>query len=150
MECRHPITNEWCDLTNKEWRCIKLAIPSDCTRWELMCAEQDYEKLITVVAERQFSPTTMKWLIAQLIAHKKNVLTSPRMLHEWYMHVTTFYDVDTIVAQIEFAAKLRAKLERLQESRKADTMRMMRKMQRQIEELKKARVRKIRAKNKRR
>jgi hypothetical protein len=72
------------------------------------------------------------------------------MLHEWYMHVTTFYDIDTIVAQIEFAAKLRAKLERLQESRKADTMRMMRKMQRQIEQLKKARVRKIRAKNKRR
>lgn len=115
-----------------------------------MCAEQDYERLITVVAERRFTPTTMKWLIDQLIAHKKNVLKSPQLLHEWYMHVTTFYDIDTIVAQIEFAAKLRAKLERLQESRKADTMRMMRKMQRQLEDLKKARVRKLRARNKRR
>lgn len=115
-----------------------------------MCAEQDYEKLITVVAERRFSATTMKWLVDQLIAHKKNVLTSPQMLHEWYTHVTTFYDIDTIVAQIEFAAKLLAKLERLQDSRKADAVRMMRKMQRQLEELKKARVRKIRARNKRR
>ena len=114
-----------------------------------MCAEQEYERLIIVVAERQFSPTTMKWLVEQLIAHRKNVLTSPRMLHEWYMHITSLYDIDTIVAQIEFAAKLRVKLERLQESRKADTMRMMRKMQRQLDALKKARVAKIRARNRR-
>lgn len=115
-----------------------------------MCAEQDYEKLITIVAERRFTPATMKWLIAQLIAHKRNVLTSPRMLHEWYMHVTAFYDVDTIVAQMEWADKLRVKLAKLQESKLADTKRAMRAMKRQIEELKKARVRKIRAKNKRR
>lgn len=142
MYTRHPITGEWCELTNREARAIARMVPTDCSLWGLLCAECDFDAILTVIAERRFDSVTKSWLVELLCNWKGNVLASPAIAHQWYLYVCTYHNLDNIGENLNRVAEMRAKLARLQMRRNKDAMRMMKLMRKQIDNLKKMQMRK--------
>jgi hypothetical protein len=136
-------------MSNREWRCVKVGIPSTSSLWALLSAEKEYGRLLTVVTERVFDKPTEEWLCNLLDQWPVDVTVSPTILLQWYGHLIDMYDIDSCVRQLAAAAVLQAQLDKVLAQRNAHTLRLVRSMQRDLNKLRKMKAASERAKRKR-
>lgn len=147
--CKHPHTDEWVMMTNGEWRRAKALLPIDCSKWLLLAREEEYEILLTCVAEQIFDKPTMEWLVDQLRMFPRSVVESPIRLTHWYSYMCDMYDITNVVRVMAEAKMLQDQLAVLAAKRKKDVGIFARKIQREIKKLQKLKARQARIKARR-
>jgi len=145
----HPHTKEECYLSNKEWRCIKVNIPTTSTLWELVAAEKSYIALLREVTQRNFSDKTFEWMQDMLLSWPTDVCSSPSKLTNWYYNLTTLIDIDAHDEHLAVVASINIQLKTLQENKHRDAVLLVKRLQKDLERMRRESRRKERMKIKR-
>jgi len=144
--CRHPHTGEMVEMSNREWRCVKALIPSTSSLWQLLAAEEEYERLLVSVIERVYDRPTLDWLVSMIRAWPVQVCVSPEALLAWYHHLTDVVDVPSYAANLRKAAELREQMELIKAKRNKDMGKLAKSLQKEIKQYQKIRAAQEKAK----
>jgi hypothetical protein len=147
--CRHPHTGEFVELTNREWRCIKIGIPATSSLWSLLAAEKEYTWLLKAVTEYPFDKLTLAWLVEMMDVWPSDVACSPQALLAWHAFMAEYHDIPSYAAHLQYAEDIKAKLAVLTTTKNKMLKRVAKDLQKQLKLYKKAQAIKAKVKAKR-
>jgi hypothetical protein len=136
-------------MSNREWRCVKALIPITSSLWQLLVAEEEYERLLVAVIERVYDRPTLDWLVSMIRMWPVQVCVSPEALLAWYRHLTDLVDVPSYSANLRRAAELRVQMEAIRAKRNKDMGRLAKSLQKEIKQYQKLKAAQEKAKRQR-